>query len=239
LIYFLIGWIVLTNFNIIFNLSLANSSGQLELLYLCIFGKYLYAKHDGYVFNAICNTLMMYYFFVFVTDPFIDYVPIWAIVLENLIIVLILLYQFNRNKNFKADKYNADNVMLIFFKPHSFLDFIKSFFFSPVVSMGSIINGEVFRLKWSKAKMQSTKLNKRHLSKDYILIDTGVKCKDVKGVRNELLKQSAFNNKLFNTRTNCIRSQKPLLDKLGKKWQTKDIWDLFPMIYLSRRLKGR
>ena len=68
--------------------------------------------------------------------------------------------------------------------------------------------------------------------------DTGVKCDFVKGVEKELLQQSAYNIKFFNTRTNCVNSQKPLLDKLGRKWHTKDIWDSLPMVYYARRLKG-
>lgn len=238
MLYFLIGWLVLTNINVLFDLTIGSSINQLELLYLCIFGKYLYKNHDGYVFNAICNTLMMYYAYVFISDPIIDYIPIWLSIVESIIIVLILLYQFNRNKNFVSDKYNHENVMLIFFKPHSFLDFVKSFVFSPVVSMGSIYNGHIYRLKHNKDKVCRVQCYPEKLD-DYILVDTGVKCKGVSGVEKELLKQSAYNEKFLNTRTNCVRSQQPILDKLPKKWQTKDVWDIFPMVYLSRRLKGR
>lgn len=150
----------------------------------------------------------------------------------------MLLYQFNRNKNFKSDKYNPDNIMLIFFKPHSFLDFIKSFAFSPVVSMGSIYHGHIYRLKHKKSKMCKVRCYPDKLN-DYILIDTGVRCKDANMNESKLISQSAYNEKLLYTRTNCVRSQQPLLDKLPQKWQTKDIWDIFPMIYLNRRLKGR
>lgn len=234
---FLIGWLILTNINIILGLDWGFSTSQFELFYISVFVVYLINHYDKYILKAIFTSLSLYYFYIFVSDPIISYMPLWAIVLENIMVVLVLVYQFNKFNHFKSDKYNKDNVMLIFFKPKTFLDFVKSFAFSPVVSMGSVYNGYIYRLKHNKPVMCKVKCNPNTL-KDYILVDTGVKHKNIKDVDLELLKQSAYNERLLHTRTNCVRSQKPLLDNLPIKWHTKDIWDIFPMIYYSRRLKG-
>lgn|GEM_PF-5546553 len=237
MVLFLLGWLMLTNINLLFNFNQGFSINQLELFYVSMFAVYLYNNYDKYIFKAIFTTLSLYYFYIFATDPIITHMPLWATILENIMVVLVLMYQFNKFNHFKSDEYNQDNVMLIFFKPKTFIDFVKSFAFSPVVSMGSIYNGHIYRLKHNKPNMCKVRCYPDTL-KDYVLVDTGIKHKEVKGVDKKLMTQSAYNSKFLYTRTNCVRSQQPILDKLPKKWQTKDVWDIFPMIYLHRRLKG-
>lgn len=197
-------------------------------------------KHSQTVFKSILSTLSIYYVWVAISDSFINYMPQYMLCIESLVFFLILSFQLHKKVDLKSDKITKSGIYLIFFKPKTFFQYFISLFGLPYASMGSIINGKVYRLKHNKSNIICSIINKRYIENNYHIVKVGdiKNINNIKDVEEELLKQSAYSPKRLFTRTNCVESQKPLLDNLNKKWHTKYIFDFIPAVYIYKRLKG-
>ena len=211
---------------------------QVEMAFILSGLWVFYNKCPKPTFDSVFIILVIYSVWIGLTDSFITYMPIYLSVLECFCFSLLLLYQFYKRNDFKSDKISSKGIYLILFKPKTFIQYLFSLFGSPFASLGSIINGKVYRLKHSKSVMCVSKINKQYIQDNYYVVKVANKIDNVEEIEKELLKQSAYSGKRFNTRTNCVESQKPLFDNLSDKWHTKGILDFIPSIYINRRIKG-
>jgi len=168
--------------------------------------------------------------------------PVFLLFIVDFALALFVFFEFTKVDFIASDKYDEDYVYLIFFKPKSFYQFISSLFGLGVASMGSIFKGEdgkpkVARLKHSKDNLQITGYKPDYINSNYLLVNTGVRCDTIKIDEVELAKQSAYSGKRLNTRTNCVESQKPILNQLGGIWVTSKMLDFLPAYYIYKRLK--
>jgi len=231
LIFILFGWVIPNPTDLITWL-------QLEISLILIGLWVLNQKYSKVLFDSVLVTLVMYYTWIGATDWAINYLPFHISFFESIFFCIVLFYQLYKRSDFKSDKISSKGIYLIFFKPKTFRQYLFSLFGSPFTSVGSIINGKVYRLKHSQNKMCVSKINKKYIQDNYTIVKVANKIDNIEKIEDELLEQSAYSSKRFGTRTNCIDSQKPLLDRLGSKWHTKGIFDFIPCVYINKRLKG-
>lgn len=217
---------------------------QIEIALLCIAFWLLEFNKNTTLKRSLLTVAVIYYPYIALTDWLLLSLPIWLHIVEVGVFAMVFLYQLCKKTEYKSDVYNSKYVHLIFFKPKSFYQWFISLFGSPVASMGSIVSIKgvpyVFRLKHNKPTMCKVKADISKLQNDYLIINTGTECDYIsKYTINKLMRQSAYSKKRLYTRTNCVESQQPLIDKLGIKWHNKKEWYKFEWVpgkYLKNKL---
>lgn len=160
--------------------------------------------------------------------------PYFLVYSENIIFLMMIVYQANKNYILESDAISKSTVCLIFYKPQTFKQYINAIFGLSFASVGVIIGNKKYNLEYGKSTIQEHKVYRNIVKKHYLVVDTGVPISKVSDVIPELLQQKARQPQTLYLRYNCLRSLKPVLNKLGRKWEYKG--DVFPSIYLKRVL---
>lgn len=188
---------------------------------------------------SIACVIGLYQFYILITDIIFSIYDIdrimFLVYIENILFLLLVLFQSSKKYIFKSDKISRTTVCLIFYKPQTFRQYINSVLGLSFASSGVIIGNNKYILEYGKSTVQKKKLVEEQVKKHYLIIDTKVPCTKVTHVIPELLKQKARQPGTLYLRFNCLRSLKPVLNLLGKKW--KHHGEIFPGDYLRKRIQ--
>lgn len=212
---------------------------QRELLLSQFFIAFLIALKSSFNYdlrNVNSNIIMLFYCLaVALMDN-----SMYTIGVEYKYIVIFVFVWFIALQRYKtydiaSDEYNPNNVMLVFYKPHSARDYIISLFGMETGTMSMICDGKWAKFKWGHSELQLCKFSKKRLNKNYIVIDTGVKTtEDIKNSFNSLKGAKARTVESLYFRFNCVRVFKPVFRLMGRKWRYQFL-DCIPSVYLMRR----
>lgn len=164
------------------------------------------------------------------------YINLHVLSVLAIVFFFFTMFQVYKKYDYISDEYNSDYVYLIFYKPVTLRQWFISLFGCPFAGMASVINGKVYKLMYGSGNIVCTDIDMEHLKEHYYIINTRVLAKDVKHVTNDLLQGTAYNEKLFNMRLNCVLSQQALLGLLPYKWHLKYRLDFLPSYYLAKRV---
>jgi len=133
-----------------------------------------------------------------------------------------------------GDARSEENVMLVFYRPRTYLEVLKAMLGLPLVSLSIYADGRWLRFRKSKTDLQL--LDIRPSMESYLLIDTGVKVnRTIRIIMDDLKGAPARHWTSLYLRCRCVMSLTPILRLLGPEWEPKGL-DFIPGVYAYRRL---
>jgi hypothetical protein len=210
-----------------------------ELLLSQFFIAFLIALKSSFNYdlrNVNSNIIMLFYCAtVALLDNSMHTIGIEYKYIIILVFVWFMALQRYKTYDIKSDEYNPENIMLVFYKPHTARDYIISLFGMETGTMSMICDGKWAKFRWGYSYLKICELKKRRLNKNYIVIDTGVKVtEDIKHAFYSLKGAPARTAESLYFRFNCVRIFKPVFRLMGRKWQYHFL-DCLPSVYLMRR----
>jgi len=133
-----------------------------------------------------------------------------------------------------GSKRNEENVLLVFYRPQTYIEMIKAMIGLPVISLSVYADGKWLRFRRSEKYLQL--LDVRPNTERYLLIDTGFKINPtIKALMRDLEGAPARHWSSLYLRCRCVLSLIPILKILGEEWEPKGL-DFIPGVYAYRRL---
>ncbi|MCK5600845.1 hypothetical protein KAR91_03190, partial [Candidatus Pacearchaeota archaeon] len=214
LLYLLVGGLsfVETPFNQLYYDSLS----RLEILLISLFA---YQVCSGHFAKSILYTLTAYSGYVLLTDWYFDYVSLTQWFVEIVLFSTLALFQMLKNYSLEGDALSKENIVLAFYKPKNYKEYLVTLLGSSVSSMSIISGDNWYMFKRKKSTLQCIPLS-RYKFDNYVLIDTGVKISNHSTtLLNSLIGTKASDIKSFYFRCKCVFTFKDLLESLGSKWR--------------------
>ena len=202
---------------------------------LCLMFFYL-IKSSNYEALSVCCVMILYKFYIMFTDFFMIEKVMLIVYIENIILILFVIFQSSKDYNVDSDEISKNTVCLVFYKPKTFKQYITSTLGLPFSSVGAIIKSNIYIMEYGKSTIQEKKYDEDKIKERYLVIDTKVNVKDVQNIIPFLLKQRARQFKTLYLRYNCLRGLIPLLNIMGYKWKYRG--EVFPSIYLKKRINN-
>lgn len=191
-----------------------------------------FARQPTELKQSVLAVFSLYTFYVAFTSTIDIITPTIVVAIEISILIAFLNYEVRKKYNLHSDQINPENVCLVFYKPLTFFDYLKSLIGSPVSSCGLLMGNIVYRFKYSSNMIEMVYLHNEH--REYIIIDTGCRRCEIEYLLPKLTASKARRWQTCFFRLNCLLALRPILDKIGGKWQYKG--DLLSSIYIMRRL---
>lgn len=191
-----------------------------------------FGKNPTELKQSVLAVFSLYTLYIAVVSTFDIFTPSIVVAIEITALCIFLNYQLRKKYVYHTDNINPENVCIIFYKPLTFFDYLKSLVGAPVSSCGLLMGNIVYRFKYSSNMIEMVYLHNEH--RDYIIIDTGCRRCEVEYLLPRLTTMKARRWQTCFFRLNCLLALRPILDKIGGKWQYKG--DLLPSIYIMRRL---
>lgn len=201
-------------------------------MFLAFVMGFSFGKNPTELKQSVLAVFALYSFYVAIVATFNIFTPSIIVACEVLILCSFLNYELRKKYIYHNDVINPENVCIVFYKPLTFFDYLKSLVGAPISSCGLLMGNIVYRFKYSSNMIEMVYLHAEH--RDYIVIDTGCRRCEVEYLLPNLLSTKARRWKTCFFRLNCLLALRPILDKIGGKWQYKG--DLLPSIYIMRRL---
>lgn len=176
-----------------------------------------------------------------VIDSFIDIIKFeaWNISDQNInlsyvspiVFIPWLIFTIKREYPDKIDDINEENVNILFSKPKTSLDVIKSLLGFPVSSICIVANNYLWSFRRGSGMFEKSKYPKKWID-NHIIIDTGIKCSN--NILCELEKVLGEDRKPY---IKCVWSIRHVLNLLGEKYAIKSWLDYIPGIYFRKIIK--
>lgn len=210
-------------------------SSQAQLFLLSLFAYQVCGKE--YRTRSALYAITAYNGYILLTDWMFSYVSYLQWSLEILFFSFVALFQTMKNYNLKGDAYNDKNIMLVFYKPKTSMEYLFTMFGATASSMSVICKDKWYLFRRKKTTLQVKKVIHRKLC-DYVLIDTGIQisenhCNEL----DKLVGSKARDIKSLCFRFKCISTFKNFLDGLGSTWRVS-LLDRIPSIYLYKRINN-
>lgn len=182
--------------------------------------------------QSILAVFALYCLYIAVMSTFNMFAPSTVVAVEIAVLCLLLQYEIQKKYDYHTDTRNEQNVCIIFYKPLTFFEYIKSLIGAPISSCGLLLGNDVYRFRYSSSMIE--KVDFAHEHREYIIIDTGTPTSVIEPLLPDLMATKARSWQTCFFRLNCLLALKPILSKIGGKWQYRG--DLLPSIYIMRRL---
>jgi len=214
---------------------LTDSYSQAQLALVTCFA-WLWLRNKDISKGSVFALLTCHIVLIALIDWQISYISPLTFWLYNLSLFSSGLY-LSFKRFIKGDALNKKTICFGFYKPKNLKQTIISLPSQPVSSFAMFLGDKGYQLKKNAKTMQEIKFNSEEIKHKYIIIDTG--CPISKVTKSDiklLLKQKARQPQTLWLRLNCLRSFKPILNKLeGYEYEG----ELLPTWYLNKIMRGR
>ena len=214
-----------------------------EIMFLYLF-LFLSTKRKPYkIFTSLYFRSFIYLMFNFsIIDILNQYFKVdigYFLLLQLLLFIFLAYRRINFILKMKSDKISKSNVCIIAYKPQNCMQMFKSNFGGINSSLGLLIGGKLYQLRYGFDTVQELSYTKDYIYKNYFVINTKYNIKNISQDTIDLLKkQTARQTGFFKLRLNCSRCMRPILNKLPKQWNyKKNSFDFLSSCYIYKRLK--